>query len=379
MPTRCARASPLRDPLDRPRPAIGRHHGVRRRRTGRLPFPPRAISGQGPGGRGRASLDAEARALWMGTVTATHLGPDHLTPLAGYDVAFRSPGVPLRDTGCAPRRRRSRVTSQTALFFALCEHRVVGVTGTKGKSTTSALITCSSPPARRESTSSATSGRAWAESSPLLTLERAQRPGDLRLRAVELPARGPRARAPASRCCSTWCPSTSIITGASRRTSPRRRPSPGTSRARDWLVYDAVSPSAKAARVAAAQRRAQLMTVPDRRTGRPRLLHRKERLQDRVRGRLRATRTIIRVSGGGPRAAGPASTCATSCPRSRSPASSPSTTTSSLRGSADFEPATGPVRERGHVPRDHVLQRRHRHRARGDRRAPAGSRPGWPR
>lgn len=68
-------------------------------------------------------------------------GPDCLKELRGYDVAFRSPGISLSK----PEIQKSIseglvVTSQTKWFFEHCPARVVGVTGTKGKGTTSTLI-----------------------------------------------------------------------------------------------------------------------------------------------------------------------------------------------------------------------------------------------
>ena len=68
------------------------------------------------------------------------------TPTAGdlsaFDVVIKSPGISsYRPELLEARRNGTRFTSATALWFA--EHpnsRVIGVTGTKGKSTTSALI-----------------------------------------------------------------------------------------------------------------------------------------------------------------------------------------------------------------------------------------------
>ncbi|MCL1903229.1 MAG: Mur ligase family protein [Oscillospiraceae bacterium] len=62
----------------------------------------------------------------------------HTTALpAEYDIIIKSPGIPLfkRTDEFDP-----RITGQADLFLRFCENVVVGVTGTKGKSTTSALI-----------------------------------------------------------------------------------------------------------------------------------------------------------------------------------------------------------------------------------------------
>lgn len=62
-------------------------------------------------------------------------GPDYLKNLAKYDLLVRSPGVkPWLIKAKAP------VTSVTKEFLERCPARVIGVTGTKGKGTTSTLI-----------------------------------------------------------------------------------------------------------------------------------------------------------------------------------------------------------------------------------------------
>ena len=70
-----------------------------------------------------------------------HLGPEYLGSLAEYDAIVKSPGIPV--TVPALRQAveaRKQITSHTAIFFANCPGRVIGVTGTKGKSTTASLI-----------------------------------------------------------------------------------------------------------------------------------------------------------------------------------------------------------------------------------------------
>ncbi|MFN3477439.1 MAG: hypothetical protein ACK4Z6_07830, partial [Candidatus Methylomirabilales bacterium] len=70
-----------------------------------------------------------------------HLGADQLAGLREYEVIIKSPGIPPH----LPLVRQAlqagqRVTSPTAIFFANCPGVIVGVTGTKGKSTTASLI-----------------------------------------------------------------------------------------------------------------------------------------------------------------------------------------------------------------------------------------------
>ena len=72
---------------------------------------------------------------------AAHLGDDYLANMQDYDVIVRSPGVRYWPELLA---MQERVTTATQLFFehvrASSKARVVGVTGTKGKSTTSTLV-----------------------------------------------------------------------------------------------------------------------------------------------------------------------------------------------------------------------------------------------
>ncbi len=63
-------------------------------------------------------------------------GPDYLNTINHYDIVIKSPGISLKDVDYD----KSRITSQTDLFLKVYGSRTVGVTGTKGKSTTSSLI-----------------------------------------------------------------------------------------------------------------------------------------------------------------------------------------------------------------------------------------------
>ncbi len=66
-------------------------------------------------------------------------GEDCLKELKGFDVVFRSPGVKLSDLK-DKLSAQAIITSQTKWFFEHCPAKTIGVTGTKGKGTTCALI-----------------------------------------------------------------------------------------------------------------------------------------------------------------------------------------------------------------------------------------------
>src|SRR3989344_5125680 len=66
-------------------------------------------------------------------------GPDAFFELAGFDAAFRSPGIPLSHPNLS-RWTKMMITSQTKFFFDNCPCKIIGITGTKGKGTTASLI-----------------------------------------------------------------------------------------------------------------------------------------------------------------------------------------------------------------------------------------------
>ena len=69
------------------------------------------------------------------------IGERYLDDLTDFDLLFRTPGLPTLDPRlCAARRCGVEVSSQTRLFLQLCPAPVLGVTGTKGKGTTTALL-----------------------------------------------------------------------------------------------------------------------------------------------------------------------------------------------------------------------------------------------
>jgi UDP-N-acetylmuramoylalanine--D-glutamate ligase len=65
-------------------------------------------------------------------------GNDCMSKIDNYDVAIKSPGIPSNTL--PGKLARVRLTSQTDIFLQCYGHQSIGITGTKGKSTTSSLI-----------------------------------------------------------------------------------------------------------------------------------------------------------------------------------------------------------------------------------------------
>jgi UDP-N-acetylmuramoylalanine--D-glutamate ligase len=69
------------------------------------------------------------------------LGTHYLDHLADFEMVFRTPMLPAAHPKLvAARHQGVTISSQTKLFFDLCPAPIIGVTGTKGKGTTSSLI-----------------------------------------------------------------------------------------------------------------------------------------------------------------------------------------------------------------------------------------------
>lgn len=66
-------------------------------------------------------------------------GPDYLSKINDYDIVLKSPGISLLDVKI---NDDTYVTCQMDLFLQFAQCKKIGVTGTKGKSTTSSLIFC---------------------------------------------------------------------------------------------------------------------------------------------------------------------------------------------------------------------------------------------
>lgn len=69
------------------------------------------------------------------------LGPDYLEHLSGMDVVFRTPGMrpDLPQLECA-RANGAEITSEMEVFFSVCPCRMIAVTGSDGKTTTTTII-----------------------------------------------------------------------------------------------------------------------------------------------------------------------------------------------------------------------------------------------
>ena len=69
---------------------------------------------------------------------AFRLGEDYLNFTDEYDFIIKTPGIPLSLLPIPS--SQLTISSQTDMFFSLFSEQIIGITGTKGKSTTSSLI-----------------------------------------------------------------------------------------------------------------------------------------------------------------------------------------------------------------------------------------------
>lgn len=67
-----------------------------------------------------------------------YYGNNYLDAIKDYDLVIKSPGIIIKDY--IDDEQKKKITSLTDMFLRFCKNTIIGVTGTKGKSTTSSLI-----------------------------------------------------------------------------------------------------------------------------------------------------------------------------------------------------------------------------------------------
>ncbi len=101
-------------------------------------FKDKKIAVIGEGLEGKSSIEFFKRNGVYVEIRDQKQGDDYLEDLEKFDLIIRSPGVKLSDL--EGKVSREKISSQTKIFMDLCPAPIIGVTGTKGKGTTSSLI-----------------------------------------------------------------------------------------------------------------------------------------------------------------------------------------------------------------------------------------------
>lgn len=103
-------------------------------------FKNKKIAVIGEGVEGNSSVEFLTRHSAEVEIRDQKNGENYLEGLDSFDLIVRSPGIKISDLRLKI-KDESKITSQTKLFFDLCPTKnIIGVTGTKGKGTTSTLI-----------------------------------------------------------------------------------------------------------------------------------------------------------------------------------------------------------------------------------------------
>lgn len=80
----------------------------------------------------------EDQGAFIGKGVVFFLGEDYLNQIDRFDIVFKSPGIPFKEV--KNWISAEKITSQTEFFLKIYRRQIIGVTGTKGKSTTSSLV-----------------------------------------------------------------------------------------------------------------------------------------------------------------------------------------------------------------------------------------------
>ena len=67
-----------------------------------------------------------------------YLGDEYLSSLNDFDIVIKAPGISLKDIDIS--EFKDKITSQAEMFIKFGREKVIGITGTKGKSTTTSMI-----------------------------------------------------------------------------------------------------------------------------------------------------------------------------------------------------------------------------------------------
>jgi len=99
-----------------------------------------AIVGMGVNNQKLAAYFDKQKIIYQ-TISDWKKTDDLIGKLDNFEIIFRTPGLPYFSAAVQQAKSSGVVIlSQTKLFFDLCPAKIIGVTGTKGKGTTSSLI-----------------------------------------------------------------------------------------------------------------------------------------------------------------------------------------------------------------------------------------------
>ncbi|OQA04881.1 MAG: UDP-N-acetylmuramoylalanine--D-glutamate ligase [bacterium ADurb.Bin400] len=91
--------------------------------------------------KAQGELRVQLEQIWDDPDIAKEVGDDYMDKLDRFDIVFRTPGISYNNEKIQEAISKGvEISSQIKLFFDLCPARIIGVTGTKGKGTTSSLI-----------------------------------------------------------------------------------------------------------------------------------------------------------------------------------------------------------------------------------------------